>query len=109
MSTTRIDRILGELVANGRELHEGSCPSLLVEEARSIESELESAKARIAKLESELEAHAWTVSPAMAQARIDQMTKRIEALEKAGDAMARRLGPYCLETVLWNEAKEVTP
>lgn len=51
MSTPRIDRILGELVAKGRELHEGTCPSLLVEEARSIESELEAAKARIAALE----------------------------------------------------------
>lgn len=90
MSTPRIDRILGELVANGRELHEGSCPKLLVEGARAIESELEAAKARIAKL------------------------------EKAGDAMDLRLRKFESAAVMkiaddgiaveeWAKAKESKP
>ena len=34
---------------------------------------LSQAQAKIVALESQLEAHAWTISPAMAQAQIDQL------------------------------------
>jgi hypothetical protein len=37
---------------------------------------------RIEALESELESHAWEISPAMAQAKIDQLNAANEALEK---------------------------
>jgi hypothetical protein len=35
--------------------------------------EIERLRAKIVSLESQLEAHAWTISPAMAQAQIDQL------------------------------------
>jgi|688.fasta_scaffold304379_2 hypothetical protein len=37
----------------------------------------------IDRLKEEIEAHAWTVSPAMAQAQIEQLTARIGLLEEA--------------------------
>lgn len=37
---------------------------------------------RCSALESQLESHAWTISPAMAQATIDAQAKRIAELEK---------------------------
>jgi flagellar motility protein MotE (MotC chaperone) len=54
--------------------------------------ELEEAKERIRRLEEEAEANAWTVSPAMAQAKIDELNERIRRLEEAGDAMVEGLG-----------------
>lgn len=50
--------------------------------ARQLERELAAAQARIAELETQLEAHAWKVSPAMAQAQIDQLNARIAELER---------------------------
>jgi hypothetical protein len=35
--------------------------------------DIERLRAKIISLESQLEAHAWTISPAMAQAQIDQL------------------------------------
>ena len=61
-----------------------SCRS---KDSKFLSKELQASKARISQLESELESHAWTVSHAMVQASIDQMAKRIEALEKAGDVL----------------------
>ena len=43
-------------------------------------------RAEIARLTQELESHAWEISPAMAQARIDQLTTENNLLKKvAGD------------------------
>jgi hypothetical protein len=42
---------------------------------------LNAALARVAELEGELESHAWEISPAMAQAKIDQLNARVEELE----------------------------
>jgi chromosome segregation ATPase len=44
---------------------------------------LSQAHAKIANLESQLEAHAWTISPAMAQAQIDALNAQIYRLRAA--------------------------
>lgn len=49
--------------------------------AKRLERELTAAQARIAELEAELESHAWEISPAMAQAKIDELNAKIERLE----------------------------
>ncbi len=50
--------------------------------ARTLERELNAARARIAELEGELESHAWKISPAMAEARIEQLFDENEQLKK---------------------------
>lgn len=45
------------------------------------DDQLAELRAKIVDLESELEGHAWEVSPAMAQAAIDQHCAKIERLE----------------------------
>jgi hypothetical protein len=40
-------------------------------------------EARVKELEEELEAHAWDISPAMAQAKIDELNNQVETLVKA--------------------------
>ena len=59
-------------------------------EFRRSDSELAAAaqkesalRARIAELESQIERNAWTISPAMAQARIEQLAARVAELEAA--------------------------
>jgi hypothetical protein len=49
--------------------------------AKRLERELAAAQAHIAELEAELESHAWEISPAMAQAKIDELNAKIERLE----------------------------
>jgi phage shock protein A len=44
--------------------------------------DIERLRAKIAALETQLEAHAWTISPAMAQAQIDALNAKIAELEK---------------------------
>ena len=44
---------------------------------------LSQAQAKIVALESQLEAHAWTISPAMAQAQIDALNAQIYRLRAA--------------------------
>ena len=74
------------------------------------------------KLEEEKEAHAWEISPAMAQAKIDELNARVAALEarckrleEAGDAMAewnmneRNLGCDPELAHKWQQAKEAKP
>jgi predicted RNase H-like nuclease len=39
--------------------------------------------ARVKELEEELEAHAWKISPAMAQAKIDELNRQVDVLRKA--------------------------
>jgi hypothetical protein len=55
----------------------------LAEEHRlnaTLVSDLQAAQARIAELEREAEADAWKISPAMAQAKIDELNRRIAEL-----------------------------
>jgi chromosome segregation ATPase len=51
----------------------------------AIGTPLSQAHAKIAALEAQLEAHAWTVSPAMAQAQIHALNAKIAELERALD------------------------
>lgn len=79
------------------------------------ERELAVANERIRKLEEDAEANAWTVSPAMAQAKIDELNERIRRLESAGDAVAVWVSPeYETDPANaalkeWNQAKEAKP
>jgi len=50
--------------------------------------ELDAARQRIAELESQIESHAWEISPAMAQAKLDEQNRRISELETKLDALA---------------------
>jgi hypothetical protein len=58
---------------------------------RQLERELNAANERIAKLEAELESNAFSLTPAMVQARNDQLNDRIKRLEEAGDKIAAAL------------------
>jgi hypothetical protein len=60
---------------------------------------LSQAQAKIAALETQLEAHAWKISPAMAQAQIDRLLAdkaRLDWLEANGDEL------WCTENVAGN-------
>ena len=46
-------------------------------------AELDAERAHVAELEAQIERHAWTISPAMAQARIEQLAARVAELEAA--------------------------
>lgn len=60
----------------------GATGRVSVDFARTLERELTAAQARIAELETELESHAWKISPAMAEARIEQLFAENEQLKK---------------------------
>lgn len=48
----------------------------------SLEQQLAASQARCRELEAELESHAWTITPAMAQAKIDQLHVTLAAREQ---------------------------
>jgi hypothetical protein len=50
-------------------------------ECIALRAQLATAQAKIAALETQLEAHAWKISPAMAQAQIDQLNAKVAELE----------------------------
>ena len=47
----------------------------------AILAELDAERARVAELEAQIERNAWTISPAMVQARIEQLAARVAELE----------------------------
>ena len=49
----------------------------------AILAELDTERARVAELEAQIERNAWTISPAMAQARIEQLAARVTELVAA--------------------------
>jgi hypothetical protein len=53
------------------------------DEIANLRAQLAAAQAKIAALETELEANAWTISPAMAQAKIDQLNAKIAELQQS--------------------------
>ena len=68
------------------------------------------------KLEEEKEAHAWEISPAMAQAKIDELNARVaelearcRRLEEAGDAIVDEYMVVEPEKSAWRAAKEAKP
>jgi chromosome segregation ATPase len=70
----RNKRLECELAQETTNLHEVSSKLLKQEE------DLFKAKAEIEKLREELESHAWTISPAMAQAKIDELVEQRDRL-----------------------------
>ena len=48
---------------------------------------IEELEAENKRLEEELESHAWEISPAMAQAKIDHLNKRVGELEAERDEL----------------------
>ena len=56
--------------------------SLFAGERDSIAADGDRLRAHVAELEAEMERNAWTISPAMAQARIDQLAARVAELER---------------------------
>lgn len=52
------------------------------ETGRVANEQIARAEARAAELEAEMERNAWTISPAMAQARIEQLAARVAELER---------------------------
>lgn len=50
------------------------------DEIKRLAKERDEARAEVDRLEEELESHAWDITPAMAQARIDQLTAEVERL-----------------------------
>jgi chromosome segregation ATPase len=49
------------------------------------------------KLKEELESHAWTISPAMAQAKIDELVEQRDRLAEALDRLERTAGLAALQ------------
>jgi hypothetical protein len=68
----------------------------LLEEAISKFDEQER---RIKELEGELESHSWEISPAMAQAKIEQQDKRIKVLTEALEMLSGHDDRFVRETV----------
>ena len=54
--------------------------------ASELERQRDEAKAEIEKLKEELESHAWTISPAMAQAKIDELVEQRDRLAEVINA-----------------------
>lgn len=86
----------------------------VADEVGRMTDQLDQLLQKVQRLEEELESHVWKISPAMAQARIDQLNEKVKRLEDAGDDMARYLdsGPYAAErrrAYVWNTAKETKP
>lgn len=54
-----------------------------VEMAAKAENERDEARSEIEKLREELESHAWAISPAMAQAKIDELLQQRDRLAEA--------------------------
>lgn len=52
-----------------------------------LQRELTAAQARIAELETQIEAHAWKVSPAMAQAKIEHLIAHSARVQDANDRL----------------------
>jgi septal ring factor EnvC (AmiA/AmiB activator) len=63
-----------------------------LDEAREQRDE---ARSKIEKLHEELECHAWTISPAMAQAKIDALVEQRDRLAEALRCIAK--GSHCLQ------------
>ena len=71
---------------------------IVTSEAGRIATELAAANAGIVELETENEANAWKVSPAMAEARIDSLNEQVAALKakvkRADDILLEVWGAY---------------
>ena len=72
----------------------------------ALYAEIDQLRAENKRLEEELESHAWEISPAMAQAKIDHLNARVEELEAEvaklkgeRDADRRREYGYSQQTV----------
>jgi hypothetical protein len=63
---------------NGCEFAHIECAEIVIQELRDIVATLE---IRIQELERQLEQQAWTISPAMAQAKIDELNQALAAVE----------------------------
>jgi chromosome segregation ATPase len=71
-----------------------------VEMAARAENERDEARSEIENLKEELESHAWTISPAMAQAKIDELVEQ-------RDRLAEALRELC-ETLLNDKPRDIT-
>ena len=60
------------------ETYDSSKP--LLERGGGAESDLAASRARCEELEKELESHVWEISPAMAQAKIDELNAKVASL-----------------------------
>ena len=78
-----------------RERHEAGYQETIAQ----LQAVIAEREARIIQLEAEIDAVAWKVSPAMAQAKIDELNATVERL------MAER-SLYHLGTCLWTETKD---
>jgi septal ring factor EnvC (AmiA/AmiB activator) len=56
-------------------------------ELAAVTEQRDEARSEIEKLKEELESHAWTISPAMAQAKIDELIQQRDRLAEAMRAM----------------------
>jgi chromosome segregation ATPase len=63
-----------------------------------LRRERDEARSEIEKLKEELESHAWTISPAMAQAKIDELVEQRDRLAEVAHAVWDRW-----ETPLWKD------
>jgi predicted transcriptional regulator len=94
-----------------------------VEMAARAENERDEARSEIKKLKEELESHAWTISPAMAQAKIDELVEQRDRLlaereqwrmssvcrelREQRDRLAEALRELC-ETLLNDKPRDIT-
>ncbi len=70
----KLDRELDEAKEQCSNLDDQVSSAIMV--IRGFERERDEAKSEIEKLKEELESHAWTISPAMAQAKIDELCEQ---------------------------------
>jgi len=78
----------------------------LQESGACIRIQRDQLRARVEDLESQLEATVWKYTPAMAEAKIQQLNKRVEELEGWCERMANMLEEEGWESTAQNEFKK---
>ena len=59
------------------------------EQEAAKDKTIDAQRARIAELEDQLEGYVWTYSPAMAQAKIDQLNEQLTAMTAERDRLLK--------------------